>query len=178
MSMAHARAPALATHTGLLKLPCELLMCQCSALRCAQGNFCGSNAAGSMRDEIEGTLYEHSICHAHCTRARSRTRRDHERLRCMCDHTCAYAYAYVHEQNLGRHRGVILGPSECISHWQHEYASRDHTLLRGPVPVRIDYFSGLKMIDSPPHQLPVIIPKGCSVGPPSLRHGWSKVWLY
>ena len=36
------------------ELPCDLLMCQWSALRFAQDNFCGFEAAGSKRDDAKG----------------------------------------------------------------------------------------------------------------------------
>ena len=80
MIMAHARAPALATRAMLRKLPCELLMCQWSALCFAQDNSCVLEAAGFRRDDAKGSREELCTYHVHYARSRSRTLRDPKRL--------------------------------------------------------------------------------------------------
>ena len=136
MIMAHAHAPALVTRAMLQKLHCELLISQWSALCFAQGNLCGCEAAGPKRDDAKdpskGTPLAIRTAHA-LSPARAA-------ILSACD-ACAITHVHVHmhmcmSKTLGRNRGAILGPTECLSHWQHEYASRDHTLLRGHELVR------------------------------------------
>ena len=63
MIMAHARAPALVTRAMPRELPCDLLICQCSALRFAQGNFYAYEAADSRFSILGSTeclsLWQH-----------------------------------------------------------------------------------------------------------------------
>ena len=96
---------------------------------------------------------------------------------CAITHVHVHVHVHVHKQNLCRNRGaildsrfsVLLSVSRSGSTCTHPGTTRcfEGTYLFVP-----QFIKFIKLIDFLPHQLPVLIPQGCTVGPPLLRHGW------